>query len=74
MFAWEAGCYCQPTPAGLKQDLSAGDFVVQFELLKGLAVFIGRAVCVCMPLNALQSCPLTSFLGALIITKQEGEG
>lgn len=63
-----------PANTSWSQTGSAGDFVVQFELLKGLAVFIGRAVCVCTPLNALQSCPLTSSLGALIITKQEGEG
>lgn len=69
-----AGRLLLPANTSWSQTGSAGDFVVQFEPLKGLAVFIGRAVPVCTPLNILQSSALTSSLGALIITKQQGEG
>lgn len=73
MFAWQARCYCQPTPAGPKQDLLV-IFVVQFEPLKGLAVFSGKAVGVCTPLNSLWLCAPIASLGALITTKEQGEG
>ena len=69
-----AGRLLLPANTSWSQTGSAGDFVVQFEPLKGLAVFIGKAVRVCTPLNALPFCALTASLDALIITKKQGEG
>ena len=69
-----AGRLLLPANTSWSQTGSAGDFGVQFEPLKGLAVFIARAVRVCAPLNTLQLCALITSLDALIITKKQGEG
>lgn len=68
-----AGRLLLPANTSWSQTGSAGDFVVQFEPLKGLAVFVGRAACVCTPLNTLQFCAPITSLDALIIAKQQGE-
>lgn len=69
-----AGRLLLPANTSWSQTGSAGDFVVQFEPLKGLAVFSGRAVGVCTPLNSLWLCAPITSLGALITTKDQGEG
>lgn len=69
-----AGRLLLPANTSWSQTGSAGDFVVQFEPLKDLAVFIGRAVRVCTPLNTLQFCALITSLDALIITNKWREG
>lgn len=63
-----AGRLLLPANTSWFQAGCAGGLVVQLEPLKGLAVFVGRAVHVCTPLNALQFSALITLLDALITT------